>query len=214
MRAGVRAAVLICLLGDGGPVAAQTAGAPQAPVSPTPSSGGTLHWPAGWLDPDVETRQRRSAIVIGAPSATDGPRLPNGWSFRFESPATDGTAPWRTDGTLAWLVGAGAIGVRVTGQRGARLPLFMTPPGSGYVPHSSDMLLSDPRTQWQLTLSAERVVWTSRNGGTCSLFGDLFLPLGSIGPAPATEDVRTPPQTAFIGGMRIRWRAPLPDGFP
>jgi hypothetical protein len=215
MRAGVSAAVLVCLLGDGSPVAAQTAGAPQAPASPTPSSsGGLRQWPATWLDLDVETRQGGSAVVIGLPLAQDVGRLPKGWSFRFESPATDGNAPWRTGGALAWQVGGGGFGVRVTGQRGARLPLFMTPPGSSYVPRASDVMLSDSRTQWQVTLSAERTMWTSRGGGTWSLFGDLFLPLGSIGRAPATEDVRTPPQTAFIGGVRIRWKAPPPDEFP
>jgi hypothetical protein len=228
MRVGVCAALIVCVLRDGDPVAAQAAGVPQAPASPTPSSAGALRWPAGWPNLDGETRQRRSAVVIAAPRTLDAPRLPKGWSFRFESPAgcttcpdragigiSDGAAPWRTSGALAWQVDAGAIGVRVTGQRGARLPLFMTPSGSAsYVSRASDVILSDSRTEWQVTLSGERRVWTSRGGRTLSLFGDLFLPLGSIGRAPTTEDVRTLPQTAFIGGARIRWRTPRPDGCP
>ena len=43
--------MLVWLLSDGGPVAAQAPGAPQAPPSPTPaSSGGTLQWPAAWVE--------------------------------------------------------------------------------------------------------------------------------------------------------------------
>jgi hypothetical protein len=228
VREGVCAGLLVYLLGGVEPVAAQTAKAPQAPASPTPSSDGALQWPARWRDLDVGTPQRRSGVVIAAPSAPDAPRLPKGWSFRFESAAacttcpdaagigvSDGTAPWRTSGALAWHVDAGAVGVRVTGQRGTRLPLFMSPPGdAGYVPRASDVILSDSRTQWQVTLSGERRVWTSRRGRTLSLFGDLFLPLGSIGRAPTTDDVRILPQTAFIGGVRIRWKVPLPDAVP
>ncbi len=183
------------------------AGTPQAPVLPTPSSSGALRGATGWLDLANKTRGR----------ATDAPGSPKGWKFLFEAPAactgcpdrvgppvTNANALWRTSGTVAWHVGAGVIGVRLTGQRGARLPLFTSASGSATaVPMASDVILSDPRTQWTITLSAERIVLASR-GRTLSVFGDLVLPLGSIGRAPTTVDVRTPAQTALIGGVRIR----------
>jgi hypothetical protein len=82
--------------------------------------------------------------------------------------------------------------------------VFMTAPGSGnFVPMASDVILADSRTNWVLTLSAEHTVLASGDR-TMSLFGDLFLPLGSTGHAPKTVDVRTPAQTALIGGVRIR----------
>ena len=206
------AALLVCMLGDGDPVPVQTAGIPQAPTAPPPSSSGAVQGSAGWLDLRDKTGEGRAPLVIAVPWATESLGLPKGWSFRFESPATCTTcldrtgvgALWHTSGTLAWEVGAGKYGVGLTGQRGARLPLFMTAPGSGnFVPMASDVIMSDTRTQWVLTLSAEHTVLAS-GGRTMSLFGDLFLPLGSIGRAPKTVDVRTPAQTALIGGVRIR----------
>ena len=218
MRVGVCAALLVCVLTGGGAVAAQTAGTPQAQVPPQPSSSGAVQGAAGWLDLRGTTGERRSPPVIAVPSATDGLGLPKGWSFRFESPDTCTTCLdrtgvgtlWHTSGTLAWQVGARTYAVGLTGQRGARLPLFMTAPGSGnFVPMASDVNISDTRTQWVLTLSAEHTLLASA-GRTVSLFGDLYLPLGAVGRAPKTVDVRTPGQAALIGGVRIRSKAPMP----
>lgn len=218
MRVGVNAALFVCVLTGGGAVAAQTAGAPQAQVPPQPSSSGAVQGSAGWLDLRGKTGEPRLPPAIAVPWTTDGLGLPKGWSFRFEPPATCTTCLdrtgvgtlWHMSGTLAWQVGAGTFGVGLTGQRGARLPLFMTAPGSGnFVPMASDVVMSDTRTQWVLTLSAEHTVLTS-GVRTVSLFGDLFLPLGSIGRAPKTLDVRTPGQAALIGGVRVRSKAPLP----
>jgi hypothetical protein len=193
------------------------AGIPQAPTAPTPSSSGAVQGSAGWLNLGDKTRERRSPAVIAVPWSTDAPWLPNGWSFRFESPATctgcpdraglgvpNANALWQTSGTLAWQVGAGMISVRVTGQRGAALPLFMTSSASANDgSHASDVIMSDTRTQWVVTLSAEQTVLAFPRR-TMSLFGDFFFPLGSTGRAPTTVDLRTPAQTALIGGVRLR----------
>lgn len=223
MRMGVCAALLVCLLSDGNPVTAQTAGPPQAPTAPTAPSSGAVQGSAGWLNLSQKTPERPSPSVITVPWLTDAIRLPKGWMFSFESPPnctgcpdrigppiTNPNALWQTSGAVSWQAGGGQIGVRLTGQRGARLPLFVRASGSATgVPMASDMIMSDPRTQWVVTLSAERAVLASR-AYTLSVFGDLFLPLGSIGQAPTTKDVRTPAQTAIIGGVRIRSKAPLP----
>jgi hypothetical protein len=210
MRGSVLAFLLVCALTHGAAVAAQTAGTPHAPLPPTPSSGGALRLPAGPLDPDGDTPQRGSASVIAVPSAAST-GLRKGWSFRFEAPACAACpdragigALWDTSGTVAWQVGADKYAVGLTGQRGARLPLFMTAPDSGnFVPMASDVVASDTRTRWVLRLSAEHTVLVSPDR-TMSLFGDLFLSLGSIGRVPKTRDVRTPAQTALIGGVRVR----------
>lgn len=223
MCMGVCAALLVCLLTDSNPVPAQSAGPPQAPSAPAPPSGGAVQGSAGWLNLSHKTPERPSPSGITVPWGTNELKLPKGWMFWFESPATctgcpDRTGPpitnpnalWQTSGAVSWQAGGGRIGVRLTGQRGARLPLFMIPSGSATgVPMASDVNMSDPRTQWVITLSAERAVLASR-AYTLSVFGDLFLPLGSIGQAPTTRDVRTPAQTAIIGGVRIRSKAPLP----
>lgn len=217
MRMGMCAVLLLCMLADGGPASAQTAGIPQAPSAPPASSSGGLEGSAGWLDLSDKTGERRSPLVIAVPPRTDALGLPKGWSFRFEPPATCTGCPdregppvtnanmlWQTNAAVVWQDGAGLVGLRVTGQRGARLPLFMGASGGATaVPMASDVDMSDPRMQWVLTLSAERAVLASANR-TVWLFGDLYLPLGSIGRAPKTEAVRTPAQTALIGGVRIR----------
>jgi len=220
MLRNVAASILVCVM-NGGVAAAQTAGTPPPSLPPTPSPGASVQGSAGWLDLSAKTGERRSPLV-SVPWATDL-RLPKGWTFRFESPATCTGCPdrtgalvsnpnalWQTSGAVAWQVGGATLGVRLTGQRGARLPLFMNPAGSATaLPMASDVIMSDPRTQWVLTLSAEYIVLAS-SARTTSLFGDLYLPLGSIGRAPKTADVRTPPQSALIGGVRIRSKAPLP----
>jgi len=217
MRMGMYAALLVCMLGEGGPAAAQAAGIPQAPSAPPASASGGLEGSAGWLDLVDKTGERRSPLVIAVPPGRDALNLPKGWSFRFEPPVTctgcpDRVGPpvtnanmlWQTNGAVTWQNGAGLVGVRVTGQRGARLPLFMSASGGATaVPMASDVNMSDPRTQWVLTLSAERAVLAAANR-TVWLFGDLYLPLGSTGGAPKRVGVRTPVQTALIGGVRIR----------
>jgi hypothetical protein len=214
----VCAALLVCVLTDGGAVAAQTAGTPQGP--PTTPSGGALRLPGGLLDPGRREPQAegRSAVVIAVPSATDTPGLPKGWTFRFESPDACATCPgrpgvgtpWRASGTLSWQRGADTFRVGVTGERGARLPLFMTEPVSGnFMGMPSDVVLSDTRTHWVLKLSAEHIL-LAVPGRTASLFGDLYLPLGAVGRAPKTVDMRKPAQAAVIGGVRVRSKAPLP----
>jgi hypothetical protein len=218
MRNGVCAALLACVLADGGALAAQTAGTLQVPVPQQPSSSGTVQGSAGWLDLRDKTGEHRSPPVFAVPSATDGLGLPKGWLFQFESPAPCTTCfdrtgvgvLWQTSGTVAWQVGAAKFGVNLTGRRGARLPLFMTAPGGGnFMPMASDVVMSDTRTQWVLTLSAEYAVLTSPRR-TASIFGDLYLPLGAVGRAPKTLDGRTPEQGALIGGVRIRSKTPLP----
>jgi hypothetical protein len=183
----------------------------------SPASG-TVQGSAGRLDLSDTTRERRSLPVLAVPSATDGLGLPKGWSFRFEAPdactvcagRTAVGALWHSSGTLTWEVGADRFRVGLTGERGARLPLFMTAPGSGnFVPMASDVILSDTRTHWVLMLGAEHVLLDSPDL-TVSVFGDLFLPLGSKGRAPTTTGLRTPEQGALIGGVRLRSRAPLP----
>ena len=188
----MRAALLVCALSDGVPAAAQTAEVPQA----TPS------------------------ITIAAPPAPGAVPLPQGWMFRFDAPAActacgdrlgppnvNGNAPWRASAALNWQSDAGALGVRLTGQRGARLPLFMTPSVAGVqMPATAaDTLLSDTRTHWQVTLSGERTLWRSRGGTSVSLFGDLHLPLGTKGRRPDTDDVPTLSQTAFLAGFRVKF---------
>lgn len=190
----MRAALLVCALSEGATAAAQTAELPQALVPPD--------------------------IRIAAPPAAGPVPLSKGWTFRFDAPATctgcrDGLGAPVVNGNTPWLVGAalsrhsdaGALGVRLTGQRGARLPLFMTPSVGG-LPRpagAADALLSDTRTQWQVTLSGERTLWRSRGGASLSLFGDLHLPLGITGRRPDTSDVPALSQTAFLAGFRVRW---------
>lgn len=188
----MRAALVVWALSDGGSAAAQTAEVPSAPPG----------------------------ITIAAPPSPGPVPLPKGWTFRFDAPATctgcgdglgppvvNGNTPWRASGALNWKSDAGALGVRLTGQRGARLPLFMTPsmPGVRMPAAASDTLLSDTRTQWQVTLSGERALWRSRGSASLSLFGDLHLPLGTTGRRPDTSDVPALSQTAFLAGFRVRW---------
>lgn len=188
----MRAALLVCALSDGVPAAAQTAEVPQTPPS----------------------------IMIAAPPSPGPVSLPKGWTFRFDAPATcigcgdgsgppvvNGNTPWRASGALNWQSDAGALGVRLTGQRGARLPLFLTPSVAGVqMPATAaSTLLSDPRTHWQVTLSGERTLWRSRGGTSVSVFGDLHLPLGTKGRRPDTNDVPTLSQTAFLAGFRVRF---------
>lgn len=215
----MRAALLVCVLSDGDPAAAQPAGAPQAPGArwPAPTSSG-LRWPSDWLEIGDDPRPPPSGIAIATPPTSGPVQLPKGWTFRFEAPAActtcgdrlgagivNGNAPWRMSGALAWQGDTSALGVRLTGQRGARLPLFMTPSvSSQHVAAASEALLSDSRTQWQVTFSGEQTLLKS-GGGTMSLFGDLFLPLGAAGRAPATDDAPVLLQKAFIGGVRIRF---------
>lgn len=213
MRIIICAALLVCVLSDADPVPAQTTGTPQA-TTPPRSSTGAMQGSGGRLDLRDKTGEGTAPVVIAAPWATDGLGLPNGWSFRFDSPAactgcadrvgprvTNANVLWQTSGAVGWQVGTNLFGARVTGQRGARLPLFASSGAS--VPTASDVNMTDPRTQWVLTLSAERAVLAYRDR-TVWLFGDLYLPLGSIGRAPRTRDTRTPAQTALIGGVRIR----------
>jgi hypothetical protein len=190
VRDGMRAALLVCASSDGGSAAAQTAEVP--PASPN--------------------------ITIAAPPSPGPVSLQKGWTFRFDAPATcigcgdrpgppvvNGNTPWRASGALNWQSDAGAVGVRLTGQRGARLPLFMTPSVGLPMPAAaSDTLLSETHTQWQVTLSGERTLWRIRGGASLSLFGDLHLPLGA-GRTPDTGDVPTLSQTAFLAGFRVRF---------
>jgi len=187
----MRAALLVCALSDGGSAAAQTAEVPQAPPN----------------------------LTIAAPPSPGPVSLPKGWTFRFEAPATcigcgdrsgppvvNGNTPWRASGALNWQSDAGAVGVRVTGQRGARLPLFMTPSVGAPMPAAaSGTLLSDSRTQWQVTLSGERTLWRTRGGASLSLFGDLHLPLGTTGRRADTDDVPALSPRAVLGGFRVRF---------
>lgn len=188
----MRAALLVCALSDGGSAAAQT-----AEVLPAPPN-----------------------ITIAAPPSPGPVSLPKGWTFRFDAPATcigcgdypgppvvNGNTPWRASGALNWQSDAGALGVRLTGQRGARLPLFMTPPpvGAPMPAAASDTVLSDSRTQWQVTLSGERTLWRTRGGASLSLFGDLHLPVAATGRRPDIDDVPTLSQTAFLAGFRVRF---------
>lgn len=187
----MRAALLVCALSEGATAAAQTAEVPQAPPN----------------------------ITIAAPPSPGPVPLPKGWTFRFDAPATctacgdplgpivNGNAPWRVSGALHWQSDAGALGVRLTGQRGARLPLFMTPsmPGVPMPAAAADTLLSETRTQWQVTLSGERTLRRSRGGASLSLVGDLHLPLGTTGRRADTSDVPALSQTAFLAGFRVRW---------
>lgn len=187
----MRAALLVCALSDGVPAAAQT-----AEVLPAPPN-----------------------ITIAAPPSPGPVPLPKGWTFRFDAPAActgcgdrlgppivNGNTPWRASGAFNWQSDAGALGVRLTGQRGARLPVFMTPSGIGVPPPAAaDTLLSETRTQWQVTLSGERTLWRSRGGASVSLFGDLHLPVGTTGRRPDTNDAPTPSQRAFLGGFRVRF---------
>jgi len=221
VREGVHAALLVCALSDAAPAAAQTAGSPPLPDATSRSpAGGERQRPSGWLGIGDDSRRPPGGVVIASPTDSRPLRLPKGWTFRIEAPAScatcgdrfapaivDGNTPWRMGGTLAWQTDAGAIGVGVVGQRGARLPLFMTPSMGGLpMPAAaSDAVLSDWRTRWQVTLSGERTVWRSRGGKTVSLFGDLYLPMGTTGRAPATGDVPTLSQTAFLAGIRIRF---------
>jgi hypothetical protein len=188
----MRAALVVCALSESVPAAAQTAEVPQAPPS----------------------------ITIAAPPSPGPVPLPKGWTFRFDAPAActgcgdrlgppivNGNAPWRVSGAFNWQADAGALGVRLTGQRGARLPLFMTSsmPAVPMPAAAADALLSDTRTQWQVTLSGERTLWRSRGGTSVSLFGDLHLPVGTAGRRPSTSDAPALSQTAFLAGFRIRW---------
>lgn len=193
MRGGVRAALLVCVLSDGGSAAAQTAEVPPAPPPPD--------------------------IRFVAPPVAGPVSLPKGWTFRFDAPATcagcgdglgapvvNGNTPWRVGAAFSRQSDAGALAVRLTGQRGARLPLFMPSVGGLQRPAgAADAMLSDTRTQWQVTLSGERTVWRSRGGASLSLFGDLHLPLGTTGRRPDTNDVPALSQTAFLAGFRVRW---------
>ena len=116
-------------------------------------------------------------------------------------------APWRVSGALGWQGAATALGLQVTGQRGARLPPFMTPSPAGVQAPAaaSDALLSDTRTRWQLTLNGERIVWTSIGGNTVSVFGEAHLPIGTTGRKAKTGDVSTVSPRAFLGGFRVRF---------
>ena len=192
MREGIRAALLVCALSHGVTAGAQTAEVPAPPAS----------------------------ITIAAPPSPGTVPLPRGWTFRFDAPAActgcgdrlgppivNGNTPWRVSGALNWQSDAGALGVRLTGQRGARLPVFMTPSVTGVqMPAAaSDTLLSGTRTQWQVTLSGERTLWRSRSGVRVSAFGDLHLPIGTTGRKADLDDVPLLSQTAFLGGFRVRF---------
>ena len=188
----MRAALIVCALSDGVPAAAQTAEVPPAPASITiaaPPSAGTVPLSKGWT------------------FRFDGPAACTGCGDRLGPPIVNGNAPWLASGALNWQSDAGALGVRLTGQRGARLPLFMTPsmPGVRMPAAAADTLLSDSRTHWQVTLSGERTLWRSRGGTSVSLFGDLHLPVGTKGRRPDTDDVPTLSQTAFVAGFRLRF---------
>jgi len=214
MRLSIRAALVFCMLAAGDRVLAQTTAIPQAPTAPSSSPIGAVQGSVGRVDLRDTTGEGRAPFVTAVPWATDQFSLSKGWSFRFESPAScarcpDGVGPpitnanvlWQTSGAIDWQVGAGHFGGRVTGQRGARLPLYMSTAAT--VPTASDVNMSDPRTQWVLTLSAERAVLAYPDR-TVRLFGDLYLPLGSVGWAPKKVDVPTLPQRALVGGVRIR----------
>lgn len=110
-------------------------------------------------------------------------------------------------GALDWRGESSAFGLQVTGQRGARLPAFMTPPAGGIQPPAaaSDALISDTQTRWQLTLNGERIIWTSIGGNTVSLFGQAHLPIGTTGRKAKTEDASTISPRAFLGGFRVRF---------
>ncbi len=188
----MRAALIVCVLSDGGSAAAQTAEVPQVPPNLTiaaPPSSGPVSFPQGWM------------FRFDAPAACIG------CGDQLRPPIVNGNAPWQASGALNWQSDAGALGVRLTGQRGARLPLFMTPSVAGVqIPATAaDTLLSDTRTHWQVTLSGERTLWRSRGGASVSLFGDLHLPLGTKGRRPDTNDVPTLSQTAFLAGFRVRF---------
>jgi len=75
---------------------------------------------------------------------------------RFGGGIVNGNTPWRASGTPSWQSGGGALGVRITGQRGARLPASMTPPAAGLQMRmpaaAADTILSDSRTHWQAGL--------------------------------------------------------------
>ena len=158
----------------------------------------------------------RAALIVcalsdGVPAAAQTaevlPASPHITIAAPPSPIVNGNAPWRVSGALNWQSDAGALGVRLTGQRGARLPLFMTPsmPGVQVPAAAADTLLSDTRTHWQVTLSGERTLWRSRGGTSGSLFGDLHLPLGTNGRRPDSADVPTLSQTAFLAGFRVQF---------
>ena len=89
----------------------------------------------------------------------------------------------------------------------------MTPPGSGnYVPMTSDMNMSDTRIQWQVILSAEHRVWPPMAARCCS---SVIVSPARLGRTPAGDGRRA---NAATGGYyrweRVRWKAPLPGGFP
>lgn len=205
MRADASAIVLLCLLGNAGLPAAQEA--PRLSQLPPPA-------PSSTAPQDFELR--------AAPIA-----LPKGWTMRFDMPdacpscggerggplVVNGNAPWRMSGTLSFAGDRSSLDVTVTGQRGARLPAYMTPAMGGARPAAaSEALLSDTVTRWQLSVEGERRLFGRADGVSLSVVGSGHLPLATSGRsftpdggAAALGREPTISSRAAFGGLRVRF---------
>lgn len=125
----------------------------------------------------------------------------------------NGNAPWRMSGMLSFDGDRSAVDVTVTGQRGARLPAYMTPSmGVARPAAAAEAMLSDTLTRWQLSVEGERRLFGRTDGASLSIVGSVHAPLGRSGrsftPAgvpPALGRERTVAPLAAFGGLRVRF---------
>lgn len=186
---------------------------------------------AAWAQlviPAAPPDQRTDAAARPAPErgfevlfAEPGITLPRGWTVdfagspcatcptRWSAGVVNGNAPWQMSGTVTWQGDRDTAALGLTARRGARLPLHMAPGSNpAHAPSASEALLSDSRTELVLTLRGEHVLWRSRGGRTASMFGELFLPVGTTGLAgerTGTRDVKRGSNLALINGVRVRF---------
>lgn len=204
MRADLGVTVLVCLLARAASLAAQD------PVRlsqlPPPVTAPTA-------PQDFELR--------AAPTG-----LPRGWTMRFDMSdacpscaerngpiVVNGNAPWQTSGTLSFESDTSSLDVTVTGQRGARLPAYMTPDmGIARPAAASEAQPSDTVTRWQLSIDGERRLFGRADGLSLSVVGRVYLPLTTSGRSSAPGGVasalgreRTVSPKAAFGGLRVRF---------
>lgn len=202
--------MVLCLAGGVEAVGQTSPARPPAPVEPATTRS---------LDLTTAT------TAAPAPFELDSPRLPKGWTFRVDVPVTcagcaaagpivvNPNAPWTMSGTLGFAGERSAVSATVTGQRGSRLPAYMTAaPGLDRPATAGEALLSDTATRWQLSLEGERRLFGARTGPSLSLVGSVTVPIASVGrtfvprgttPGLARERAVSP--LAAFGGFRVRF---------
>jgi hypothetical protein len=149
-------------------------------VTPTPGSSGDL---------------RTLATCPTCPTDDDRP------------PVTAATAPWRLGAFYTVGDAFNHVTFGVVGQRNERLPLFMSVPigapiGPAPPPSSANATL-DTRTHWLATIAAEKSLNGNQSGRALRVLGEVFLPLGTFAPKPASLDPPSPSGGAVRGALRV-----------